>query len=487
MPWGSHSTLEATLAAIRTCKLLGEPVPRAKAVVAFIRDRMIQEGDDVGGFHSFELSGRKTQAAVYSSYWAVRALHELGAELPPAERVLGYLEGRARSAWGDVYDMGASDNVPNVDAIHFVTEIYAMYGDEPPDREAILRFLFLPKRGQEPNGGFESGLGDDWNGYDHDPRMQDTLHAVLTLERLDEPLRDDQTRRSRAARPRSDCIAWIRSCQNHDGSFARLGVSEQVPVLLPGEMAATSMAILALDALGADVPRPANARAPELERPAFVPDIRAPYVEVSYPRELQYFQRIARPIYQHHIDQGSNQTDALGQLMRWARAIFGSHCANSLNRGRSMMMHGWGQCGTEAFVFCQLATALGVKARVVGAVADSNAEALTSDERWDRPHWTSYSAFSNEWGNHSWAPITIGERADPPRGSDSWSALDYLMHYQQGGARIADLPPGVWKRFSIELVDFELGRYRTQRIRFTQGEAAYDSADAASAYPNRSW
>ncbi|MFP4522913.1 MAG: hypothetical protein ACLFQK_12290 [Fibrobacterota bacterium] len=378
--------------------------------------------------------------------------------------------------------------MPTVEACWYASAIYNLYGETTPRKEKCYKFLFHPHRGQEITGGFECGFGDDWNNYDHDARMQDTYCALKLLRIYSKEISDNQKLESRASRPRTDCINWIRSCMNSDGSFARLSVTAQSPVLLPGEMTSTFMAVSCFTELGEPVPSPENPSPAVSESPKLRPDIKAPFIDMTDARELQYFQRIALPLYTYGLSKGENQTDALGRVLRWTRAIFGSHTWNSFSRGRSMMSRGWGLCGTQAHVFCQLVSSIGVKSRIVFGKSDVNAEALTHYKDDALPRWTSYSSFSNEWGNHTWAAFKNRPSKPPPSKSfDTWSALDYGIYYKNGGEKIAALSPKVWSRFSIETLNYKNGSYKKTSEFFKPEDFSYDSPPTRTAYPGNTY
>ncbi|MFH1068544.1 MAG: prenyltransferase/squalene oxidase repeat-containing protein [Candidatus Glassbacteria bacterium] len=480
LPWGSQSALEPTYWALRALSLLNASPADPEAAARFIAARQMEDG----AFDASEYAGRAVEVATYSTYWAVAALKELGRPVPDSAKVVAWLGDQqntiaARGGFTLSPDGFRFSSVPGTG---YAVAALALLG-AGPDRPAEVKHFLLSSYGQEAEGGFELGHGDNWNNYDHYSRTVDTYHAVNALSLIGLPLSDTDT--SRASRPASDCAAWLASVENPDGGFARFGVNEQVRVLPPGEMQATWQAVRTFTLLGQPVPRPASPMPPQ-EKIAVPADMRYrhPAIDFDDPADIWAYRRIALPVYEQALAQTGSRVEAVGMLSRWARAAVGpeNEASDRKVEGRRKLAHGWGQCGTMSWLVQALAASVDYPARGAYVSADANAEALVKEDWWDKPHWVCYIPFTNEW---------IDPQLETPEGTrDGWSALDlainlHLRTRDYNYISLTHLGDEHYWRVWVELIDAENGRWGDDVKIDTS--MTYTGEVPEKVYPGGSW
>ncbi len=477
MPWGSMSTLEATYWAVKTLRLLGAGPERSGDAVRFIRARQRESG----AFDAYEVGWGGTPQAVYSTFWAVAALRELGAPVPDSARVVEWTRSMQDTRGGRGGFRLSVDNwdYSSTPGTYYAVRILDLLGASPERPHQVKKFL-LSSYGQEADGGFEVGLGDDWNNFDHYSLMQDTYGAVCALELLGMPLGDSDT--SRAASPASDCAHWIASVQNADGGFARVGVTDQTPLRSPSEMRATWQAVKTLELLGQKVPRPAEPVEPVNEVKPHAPRYRHPTIHNDDPAEVWAYRRIALPIYSHFLEKTGSRIAALGWLSRWARAVVGPENAVYLTGGRGLLMQGWGQCGEMSLMLQQLASSVDHAARYSFVIGDVNCEILVAEDGWDRPHWCLFIPFTNEYPDPA---------VSTPEGKlNGWSVLDCIVDYRTRDKNLnypsrTSLGDHLFASVRIETIDFVSGTWGKEHR--MDSLTTYDSKAAKILYPEASW
>ncbi|MFP4522050.1 MAG: prenyltransferase/squalene oxidase repeat-containing protein, partial [Fibrobacterota bacterium] len=112
MPWASSSGLQPTLWAVRALKILGKEIPNKKKIAGFVNKLSLIKFPEKNSseeekyclvpikeeihapFSSFEASAKKGFGTLYSAYWALSILKEIGRELPPPEQIFRYMEER---------------------------------------------------------------------------------------------------------------------------------------------------------------------------------------------------------------------------------------------------------------------------------------------------------------------------------------------------------------------------------------------------------
>ncbi|MEA1997205.1 MAG: prenyltransferase/squalene oxidase repeat-containing protein, partial [Gemmatimonadota bacterium] len=196
LPWGSMSALEPTYWAVKTLRLLGAEPERPQDAARFVKARQMPGG----AFDSYEIGWNRvrTSEMLYSTFWGVGALKELGVPVPDSARIVEWI----RSKQDTSTDMGGFNLGDKILAYYTAQGTYyavrtlALLGAEPGRSAAIVKKFLLSDRGQEADGGFEMGHGDDWNNYDHYSRMVDTYAAVCALALLGTPLSDSDSSRA---------------------------------------------------------------------------------------------------------------------------------------------------------------------------------------------------------------------------------------------------------------------------------------------------
>jgi len=483
LPWGTDSALEPTYWALKTLRLLGGDPDDPERTAKFIRDRQLPEG----AFDSYELGWNetRTKAMSYSTFWAVAALKELGEPVPETEKVIAFLR-QLQSPPGGSGGFRLGDlqfTVFNAQACFYATSALSLLG-MAPERPAEVRSFLFSSHGQEPDGGFECGHGDAWNNYDHDSRMVDTYAAVKTLEMLGQPLSDENT--SRATSPLLDCIHWITSLQNPDGGFARFGVTEMTPLPSPSEMAPTWQAVSTLSLLNAEFPSPADPIIPEDEVQPHVPKYLYPSIRNEDPVDVWAYRRIALPIHEYFFERTGSHIETIGYLSKWARKAVSPVNAAFGTGGRSLLMHGLGQCGQMSLMLQQLAASVDYPARysfTFGCFGgDVNCEIRVQEKDWDRPHWCLFIPFANEY-----IDPTI---ATPEGKTNGWSALDCAIDLSLRKTALnypsrTKVGDHIFETIRIEMVDYETGQWG-EELRMDLS-TTYDSEVARKLYPGESW
>ncbi len=479
LPWGTMSALESTYWAVRTLKYFGRGPANASAVAGFVKAR--QRGS--GAFDAYEIGwgGTATREALYSTYWAVATLKELGEPLPDSARVVAWLKKQQDTAGrrGGFRLSVDNWNYASAPGTYYAVQALALLGARP-ERTGDVKDFLLSGFGQEPDGGFEIGHGDDWNNFDHYSLTECTWMAVASLRMLGMALSDSDT--SRAALPRSDCVAWLASVQNPDGGFARVGVTDQTPVASPSEMRSTWQAVSALKLLGAEIPSPPRPVEPFGEVQVHTPLHRHPTVHNDDPVEVWAYRRIALPIYEHFLAGTGSRVAALHGLSMWARAVVGPENASYLTGGRGLLMGGWGQCGQMSQLLQQLAGSVDHAARYSFVIGDVNCEILVQEDWWDKPHWCLFIPFTNEYPDPG---ITT-----PAGTNDGWSVLDLIIDHNTRRRNLnypsrTKLGDHLLNSVRIETIDFQRGTWGAQlKIDST---TTYDSPQARELYPEGSW
>lgn len=478
LPWGTMSALEPTYWAVKTLKLLGAEPDRPREAARFIRARQ-RPG---GAFDANEVSWGGAEEALYSTFWAVAALKELGRPIPDSAGVVEWAGNmqETRALRGGFRLSVDNYNFSSTSGTYYGVRTLSLLGAAPRRPLEVKKFL-LSSYGQEADGGFELGHGDNWNNFDHYSLMQDTYMALHTLEILGMPLKDSDT--SRAARPASDCARWIASVQNPDGGFARVGVTDQTPLRSPSEMRATWQAVKALKLLGRKVPGPDDpVKPPATEVQPHMPVHRHPTIHNDDPAEVWAYRRIALPIYRHFLEKTGSRIEALGWLSRWARAVVGPENAVYLTGGRGLLMQGWGQCGEMSLLLQQLASSVDHAARYSFVIGDVNCEILVAESGWVKPHWCLFIPFTNEYPD----PAVF----TPDGELNGWSVLDCIVDYNTRQKNLnypsrTELGDHLFNSVRIETIDFANGNWGEEfRMDST---TAYTSPVVENLYPEGSW
>ncbi|MFH1071637.1 MAG: hypothetical protein V1794_18605, partial [Candidatus Glassbacteria bacterium] len=424
--------------------------------------------------------GGATQA-VYSTYWAVATLKELGQPVPDSARVVEWVKEQQHTQDGrGAYRLSDDNfNYSTTAGTYYAVQTLVLLGT-PVERRYDVKKALLSSYGQEADGGFEIGHGDDWNNFDHYSLMQDTWMAVSTLRSLGLPLSDRDT--SRAARPASDCAAWVASLQNADGGFARVGVTDQTPVRSPSEMRSTWQATGTLSLLAREVPRPEKPVAPVNEVQVHVPLHKSPLIDYQDPVNVWAYRRIALPIYERFLAETGSRIKAIGWLSRWARAVVGPENASYLTEGRGLLQGGWGQCGQMSQLLQQLALSVDHAARYSFIMGDVNCEILVQEDGWDSPHWCLFIPFTNEYPDPG--------RPTPRLAQDGWSVLDVIVSHNQRSRNlnypsITLIGDHLFNSVRVETVDYEAGRWGHE-VKM-DSTTTYESPQAAELYPEGSW
>ncbi|HUU28359.1 MAG TPA: prenyltransferase/squalene oxidase repeat-containing protein [archaeon] len=477
LPWGSISALEPTYWAVRALALLGDRTERPEAAARFIGERRSSNG----GYAAYEYSWGGAKEGLYTTFWAVAALRELGLPVPDSAKTVEWVRSMqdTRALRGGFALSNDYFNYSSVSGTYYAVRTLDLLGAGPRRHGEVRKFLFS-SYGQEPDGGFELGHGDNWNNFDHYSRMQDTYGAVFALEILGTSLSDHDT--SRAARPAADCAAWIVSVQNPDGGFGRLGVTDQTPLRSPSEMMATWQAVRTLELLGQPVPRPLAVIKPVPEVKIHKPLHSHPVVDCSDPCEVWAYRRIALPIYNHYLEKTGSKIKALGMVSRWVRAAVGPENGAWITGGRGILMHEWGQCGAMSWLLQGLITSIDHASRGSFVIGDVNCEILITEQGWDAPHWCLFIPFTNEYPDPG-IPAPDGER-------NGWSVLDMVVNHRLRHLNL-DYPSRtvlgdhLFAQVRIESIDAVKGEWGTEYN--MDSLTTYSSPVVESLYPEGSW
>ena len=483
LPWGTTSALEPTWWALKTLKLLGAEPDNPSLTADFIHARQLPEG----AFTSYELgwNSTRTKAMSYSTDWAVSSLRELGEPVPDSAKVVEFLQ-QLQSPEDGCGGFRLGDlqfTIYVTQAGYHAVRALNLLGAGPLRPQALRNFLFS-HHGQETDGGFECGHGDQWNNFDHYSRAIDTYSAIRTLVLLGTPLSDDDS--SRASKPAGDCARWLCSLQNNDGGFARFGVTEQTPVPSPSEMAATWYAVMALGELGRQIPGPANSVEPVNEVQSHKLKYLYPTIKGDDPVDVWAYRRIAQPIHDYYLRQTGSRIAAVGWLSKWVRCAVAPMNAAFCTGGRSLLMHGFGQCAQMSLMLQQLAISVDYPGRYTRTYScvggDVNCEIRIREEGWDKAHWCLFIPFSNEY---------MDPNVPTPEGKcNGWSGLDCLTFQKlkrrqlnfQSTSKLGD---HCFSTLYIETIDYENGKWG-EEVTFDT-TFTYRSELVKKFYPGESW
>lgn len=476
MPWGGTSALEPTYWAVHALKMLGEKPDDPAGAAAFILARR----HDNGGWDAWEYCFGAAKEALFTTFWAVAALRDLDEPVPDSALTIEWVR-----SMQDTRAMRGGFALENDDwffgspsGCYYALRTLELLGGAPK-RPAHVRKFLLSDYGQEPDGGFEVGHAQGWR-QDHFSRTEDTWYGVKSMDLLGEPLSDGD--HSRAQLPRTDCIRWLGTMQNPDGGFGRFGKNPSIPLPSPSEMRATWHAVMAMDVLGAEIPRPEKPVPAVNELQVHSPKYNHPCVNSEDPAEVWAYRRIALPIYEHYYNLTGSHLKALGMVNRWAFAAIGPHNGAWITQGRGVLMHGWGQCGTMSWLLQQLVTSIDFPARASFIIADVNLEILVQEKDWDKPHWCLFVPFTNEFPDPT---------MQTPEGTyNGWSVLDMAINYRMMKEDPERLSPTniaarLFSDVRVETVDPVTGKWGGE---FKMDSTTTYSCPAAEAlYPGGSW
>jgi hypothetical protein len=476
LPWNSQSALEPTYWAVRALELLGAKLERPESAAEFIYARMTENA----GYDAWEYAFGGAPEGLYTTFWAVGALKILGVPVPESGKTVEWVRSmqdtRGKRGGFSLSDGGWKFSSPA--GCYYALRTLELLGGEPKRPGEVKKFLFSDY-GQEPDGGFEVGHHQGWR-QNHYSRTEDTYYGVYALEMLGEPLSDMDN--SRAKKPRTDCMVWLASRQNPDGGFSRFGISEHTPLPSPSEMRATWHAVRALKLLEADFPAPLNPVKPVNELKAHVPAYKHPMVDCGDPADVWALRRIALPIYEYFLRVTGSRLEAIGRLTRWASAATGPHNSAWITKGRGILMHGWGQCGTMGHLLQQMVTTLDFPARVSFIIADVNCEILVREDSWDKPHWCLFVPFTHEYPN---AQLTC-----PDGRKNGWSVLDMVVDYRMrkqdpSRPRPTRISDRLFAEVKLETVDPATGKWLKNYS--MDSTTTYESPVVEKLYPDGSW
>ncbi|MFC1614731.1 prenyltransferase/squalene oxidase repeat-containing protein, partial [Gemmatimonadota bacterium] len=468
--------LEPTYWAVRALELLDAKLEKPESAAEFIYARMTENA----GYDAWEYAFGGAPEGLYTTFWAVGALKILDVPLPEAAKTLEWVRSM-QDTQGKRGGFSLSDGgwkFSSAAGCYYALRTLDLLVGEPRRPGEVKKFL-LSDYGQEPDGGFEVGHHQGWR-QNHYSRTEDTYYGVYALELLGEPLSDMDN--SRAKRPRTDCMVWLASRQNPDGGFSRFGISEHTPLPSPSEMRATWHAVRALKMLEADFPEPLNPVNPVNELKVHMPRYKHPMVDCEDPADVWALRRIALPIYEYFLRVTGSKLEAIGRLTRWASAATGPHNSAWITRGRGLLMHGWGQCGTMGHLLQQMVTTLDFPARVSFIIADVNCEILVREDSWDKPHWCLFVPFTHEYPN---AQLTC-----PDGRKNGWSVLDMVVDYRMrkqdpSRPRPTRISDRLFAEVKLETVDPATGKWLKNYS--MDSTTTYESPVVEKLYPDGSW
>jgi len=402
--WRDQSTLVNSHYAVRALRALGHPVPRRRALVQFVLSRQRPDGAFLEDLYP------EREAPCREAFYAIDILQAVDAQVPRSSDLVGFLhymqtdeirhdggfmndappdwevhrDLSQRSVSSDGYkDPGPEDTraipakVGYTNATYFAIAALSLLGSSPPDRDAAVKFL---RSEQHTSGGFLSGMGD--YGAFHDAtegRMYDTYRALAALRLLARGSGESGESAWRAFLSSGQvdtvkCAAWIQSCQNPDGGFARRLDS----ISRASDMEATYHAVAALTLLGKPVPQPQRQRPPQTETlPADVKhEHSSPYFQPDQPGQALYLHRIVAPIRSAY---GTDEATALG-LMHWVKQhiVFAT---NYRNEAALIIEDETSNCGGISRCLTGLLEAAGIPARFLMVQGHCVTEAHI-DGRW---------------------------------------------------------------------------------------------------------
>jgi len=399
--WTDQSTLVNSHYAMRALRALGHPVSRREELVTFILSRQRPDGAFLEDLYP------EREAPCREAFYAIDALGAVGAQVPRSSdlvRFLHYMQtdeirhdgGFMNDAPPDweahrdlpqrsVSSVGYRDPGPEdtraipakvgyTNATYFAIAALSLLGSGPPDRDAAVKFLCSQ---QHTGGGFLTGMGS--YGAFHDAtegRMSDTYRALAAL-RLLAGGSDETAWRAFLSSGQVDtvkCAAWIQSCQNPDGGFARRLDS----ISRPSDMESTYHAVAALTLLGKPVLQPERGRPPHTGTlPADVKhEHSSPYFQPDQPGQALYLHRIVAPIRSAYR---TDEATALG-LMHWAKQhiVFAT---NYRNEAALIIEDETSNCGGISRCLTGLLEAAGIPARFLMVQGHCVTEAHI-DGRW---------------------------------------------------------------------------------------------------------
>jgi transglutaminase-like putative cysteine protease len=402
-PWGTRWTERSTLIdsfyGVSALVRMGREIPRAEALASWVATR---QRDDGGFFQEHVPDYPYTSATTEQTFYAVAILSQLNAEVPRREAVLAFLESMQRDQvrgdggfmyedipeWSSLYDAarawassvdpyrspGPEDTRAIPIAVGFtsstawgVSALHLM-GAEAPDPAGARTFL---EARQHASGGFLTGTGDYGAYHDSGEGLVSDgfwalrgLHTLVGAEGWSAYLVES------ASFDRERLAAWLASCQNPDGSFAR----RPDPVSQPSDMGATAQALGALSLLGQPIPRPEAPRAPRRE---VLPEgatfeLASDHYQPSQRSQALYIYRLVSPFRAAHPDDDEAATLA---LMEWLNRgfRFGSTTAReaALTYEREI-----GNCGNQSMTMVGMLQALGIQVRFLGVEGHNVIEVL---------------------------------------------------------------------------------------------------------------
>jgi hypothetical protein len=197
-------------------------------------------------------------------------------------------------------------------------------------------------------------------------------------------------------------------------------------------MAATWQAVCTLKMLGGPFPSPANPVPPVDEVQPHTPKYLYPSIKNDDPVDVWAYRRIALPIHKHFLEKRGSHMEAISYLSKWARSAVSPMNAAFGTGGRSLLMHGFGQCGQMSLMLQQLAATVDYPARysfTFGCFAgDVNCEIRLQEKGWDRAHWCLFIPFTDEFID----PAIV----TPDGKTNGWSVLDCTIDLGLQKARL---------------------------------------------------
>ncbi len=401
--WAERSTLIDSYHGVNALLRLEESIPSALALRDFVVSR---QRDDGGFLQEYVPDYPFTSATTEQTYYAVSLLLGLDAEVPNRERVVAFLQRMqseqvrgdggfffedvpeweplytAAQQWADSVEPYRPPGPDQTRAIPVSVSYTASTGFAVAtldllevaqvDGEAIRTFLAGQ---QDSSGGFLTGMGDYGAYQDRsDGRMLDTEWALAGLRTIVGD-RDWNDYLGGAPFDRERLLAWVRSCQNANGGFAR----RPDPMVRPSDMRATAGALHILAVLSEPIPRPASPVRPMREVLPEGVELGEPsvYFQPDQPGQALYVHRLVSPIRAAHPD--DDEAAALA-LMDWLNRalLFG---ASTRRESALIYEHGFGNCGNQSLALVGLLEALGIRARFIEVEGHNVCEAFLN-ERW---------------------------------------------------------------------------------------------------------
>ncbi len=478
MPWGSPSALEPTYWAVRALELLGARPRDPESAGAFVRARRSENG----GYDAYEYAFGAAKESLYTTFWAVATLRSLGLPSTDSAKTVEWVRAQQDT---DPRGRRGGFSLSNDDwffaspaGCYYALRTLNLLGSAPARPDSVKPFL-LSEYGQEPDGGFETGHHRGWR-QNHYSRTEDTYAAVTALELLGKPLSDQDS--SRAAHPRSDCIAWLKAARTRMAVSPAAGSASTPRCPRPAKCGPPGRRCGRWRSSGRRPrSRPRPVRPVNEVQPHQVAH-RHPCVDDSDPCEVWAYRRIALPIYEHYLAETGSRLAALGMVNRWAAAAVGPHNGAWITGGRGILMHGWGQCGTMSWLFQEMAATLDYPARPSFIIADVNCELLVREDSWEAPHWCLFVPFTYEYPQ--------AELVCPDGQANGWSVLDMVVDYRlrktdPARPRPTAISDRLFAQVRVETVDPVTGRWGREIA--MDSTTTYDDPRLAELYPDRSW